>query len=278
MRPIFIPTSVKRLRDNKVNTIEKRIDAIKTQYESLLKGPPEVSVVIPAYNEQKYILQTLQSLTANKTCKSVEIIVVNNNSADNTEELVRASGVICINEKTPGVTSARNAGLAAAKGKYILNADADSVYPEHWIEEMVNPLITNKEVCLTYGRYSFIPIGPTKRIIYFFYENIVDCIRYFKKIGNEEAVNVGGFSSGFRKEQGLLVNGFNHPPSANEDGYLGLKLRDGGFGKLHSVMSAKSIVWTTDRRIQIDGGFIKGVIKRIRRTFFNVPGLSTPSF
>jgi glycosyltransferase involved in cell wall biosynthesis len=253
--------------NNIVSNNEERINIIKDNYGRLLKSNPDVSIVIPAYNEEKNILPTLQSLAANHTNWSVEIIVVNNNSSDRTEALVRATGVACINEPVQGITKARNTGLANAKGKFILNADADTIYPEKWIEKMVKPLAENSGVCITYGRFAFIPTGPTPRFTYFFYEYITDAIRYSNKYFKEEAVNVYGFNSGFRKEQGLQVSGFDHPPGSNEDGYLALKLRDKGFGKMCYVTDVKALVWTTDRRIQIDGGLFKAVAKRVKRFF-----------
>ena len=267
MRSLTVPSWVRQLNDASQNTNESRIAFIQQHYKNLLKGQPEVSIVIPAYNEADVILTTLHSLCQCATNRSVEIIVVNNNSKDNTEQLVRASGVICVNEPKQGVTNARNTGLDAAKGKYILNADADSIYPTDWIEALVSPLAANESVSMSYGRYTFIPTGVTSRFTYFFYETIVDILRWLKKTFKEEAVNVGGASSCFRKEQALQVDKFNHPPSANEDGFLALKLRNKGFGKLYPVYSA--IVWTTDRRLQIDGGLVKGIIKRIKRTFFS---------
>ncbi len=85
MRSIGIPTHIKQLMDPVANTNASRTAFIKEHYRKLLHGAPEVSVVIPAYNEEKDILQTLHALTANVTARSVEIIVVNNNSKDNTE-------------------------------------------------------------------------------------------------------------------------------------------------------------------------------------------------
>ena len=179
MRPISIPPYIAELWDITAQSNEERIAFVKTHAAALLRGAPEVSIVMPAYNEEKNILPTLQSIAANKTARSVEIIVVNNNSKDNTGALVTATGVNCIFEPLQGITVARNTGLANARGKYVINADADTLYPVDWIEEMVNPL-TNEKVSATYGRFSFIPIGVTTRFTYFFYEYMADLLRYMK--------------------------------------------------------------------------------------------------
>jgi glycosyltransferase involved in cell wall biosynthesis len=220
---------------------------------------------MPAYNETESIVNALASLCQNKTDKNVEIIVSNNNSKDDTEKLAKACGVEVVFESRQGIAFARNAGMAAAKGKYILNADADTIYPEDWIDKMVQPLIDNENIVMTYGRFSLIPVGPTGRFAYYFYEHITALSRWYDKKVKDEAVNVYGFNSAFRKAQALQVEGFNHPPGTIEDGYLALKLRNKGFGKLHYVNHIKALVWTTDRRIQIDGGIVKGTIKRIKR-------------
>lgn len=67
---------------------------------------------------------------------------------------------------------------------------------------------------------------------------------------------VYGCSSGYRKEQGLQVDGYDHPPDTNEDGYLALKLRS-NFGKLHKVTANQALVWTSDRRLMEQGGYLK---------------------
>ncbi len=274
MRPIAMPAYIKQLWEADSSRNNEYIASIRQQYAALSKGgtvEPEVSIVIPAYNEEANILRTLSSLCNNITYRAVEIIVVNNNSKDNTEALVTSSSVPCILEAKQGITNARNAGLAKARGKYILNADGDSIYPRHWIEEMVAPMANNADVAVTYGRFAFIPVGTTGRLTYFFYEYIGDALRYRNKYFKEEAVNAYGFNSGFRREQGLLVDGFNHPPEANEDGWLAMKLRSAGYGKLFYVTNIKALVWTTDRRIQIDGGLYKATVRRIKRVFFGGP-------
>jgi glycosyltransferase involved in cell wall biosynthesis len=208
-------------------------------------------------------------LTQNQTSKSVEIIVIDNNSSDNTNALVKASGVRCIQEKIQSITAARNAGLANARGTYVLNADADSIYPTDWVEQMVNPLINNKEIAVVYGRYSFIPKPNISRLSYFIYETIGDIKKWVEGILKDEAVNVFGCNSGYKRVQGIEVEGYNHPPGTNEDGWLALKLRNHGFGKLHFV--SNSIVWTSDRRLNFDEGFIKVIIKRIKQFFSRKP-------
>jgi glycosyltransferase involved in cell wall biosynthesis len=261
MRPIKIPQNIQAYWQ--ASPGEGTALQVGALYDQLYQAQPEISIVIPAYNEESNIVKTLLSLCSNKTDKAVEIIVVNNNSADNTENLVKACGVTCILETMQGITKARNTGLAHAKGKYILNADADTLYPENWIEEMTRPLYEHEDISLTYGIFSFIPIGNTGRGTYFLYEYATDLVRAMHKIFREEAVNVYGFNSCFRKEQGLAVSGFDHPPGTNEDGWLALKLRNKGFGKLYGVTNAP--VWTTDRRIQIDGGLTKAIWKRVKR-------------
>lgn len=72
---------------------EAVIDDIKKAYKKLRKeGAPDISVVIPAYNEEKNIIQTLYSLTHNETDKVVEVLVVDNNSKDNTATIIKSLG------------------------------------------------------------------------------------------------------------------------------------------------------------------------------------------
>ncbi|TDQ12002.1 glycosyltransferase [Pedobacter metabolipauper] len=264
MRPIKIPAQILKYTTQK-NTSQEMCNLASQGYSALYKDSPEVSIVIPAYNEEENIVATLTSLCTNKTNRSVEIIVVDNNSKDKTQQLAVACGVKCVFQPVQGITVSRNMGLSEARGKYILNADADSIYPEDWIELMVKPL-DNDQVALTYGQFALVPTAGTGRLTYFFYEYIAEFSRWINKKIKDEAVNVYGFNSGFRREQGLQVDGFNHPPGTNEDGWLALKLRNKGFGKLHLVNDIKALVWTTDRRIQLDGGLVKGTVKRVLRT------------
>lgn len=95
---------------------------------------PTISIVIPAYNEERYIGKTLDSiLTAKKNYqdpKSIEIIVVNNCSTDKTEEIAKSKGVLVVNEEKRCIASVRNKGAIHSNGSVIGFLDADcSVSP-----------------------------------------------------------------------------------------------------------------------------------------------------
>lgn len=94
-----------------------------------------VSVVIPAYNEEKYLRKCLESLT-NQDDKPSEIIIVDNNCSDKTIEIAKNFDVKIIREKRQGITFARNAGFDAAKSEIIARTDADAILPPDWISKI----------------------------------------------------------------------------------------------------------------------------------------------
>jgi glycosyltransferase involved in cell wall biosynthesis len=96
----------------------------------------KISVVIPAYNEEKLISRCLQSLI-DQTIKPDEIIVVDNNSTDSTAKLAASfAGVTIIKESRQGIVFARDAGFNAVTTNIIARCDADSILPPNWIERI----------------------------------------------------------------------------------------------------------------------------------------------
>jgi len=89
---------------------------------------PEITVVIPAYNASQYITETIQSVLQ-QTFTNWELIVVNDGSTDNTEDIVKRfsddTRIKLISQKNGGVSAARNNGIRVAAGKYIAFLDAD---------------------------------------------------------------------------------------------------------------------------------------------------------
>lgn len=97
----------------------------------------KVSVVIPAYNEEKFLGATLASLK-NQTVAPYEIIVVDNNSTDKTIEVAKQFSVRIVSEKRQGLSFARNKGFSEARGDIILRTDSDSMAPRDWVERVTN--------------------------------------------------------------------------------------------------------------------------------------------
>ena len=94
------------------------------------------SFIIPAYNEEKFLKKTVESLRESiagaKIISSGEIIVVNNCSTDRTAEIAKNIGVNLVNEPVRQISRARNAGARHAKGDILFFIDADtSIEVEH---------------------------------------------------------------------------------------------------------------------------------------------------
>jgi len=107
----------------------------------------KVSVVIPVYNEEKYIGPCLESLEK-QIDKPNEIIIVDNNCTDNTIEIVKkymnSLPLKIIKEKKQGLVFARNTGFNKAKGDILARCDADSVLPPNWIKKIKENFSKNK--------------------------------------------------------------------------------------------------------------------------------------
>lgn len=106
---------------------------------------PLVSVVIPAYNEEKYLPPCLQSLKK-QTFKNFEVIVVNNNSTDNTAEVAKKLNARVVNETKQGMSWARDKGFKEAKCEIIARTDADSIVDEKWIQTIYETFQKRKDL------------------------------------------------------------------------------------------------------------------------------------
>lgn len=113
-----------------------------------------VSVVIPAWNEEKYIADALE-LIAKQTIQPLEVIVVDNNSTDSTAAIAKKMGARVIRELQQGITPARNAGFNAAKGDIIARTDADTHVPANWLETMIEIFESNPDIVGVSGPSSF---------------------------------------------------------------------------------------------------------------------------
>lgn len=240
-------------------------DTINADLSNVIGPNPLVSIVIPAWNEEINILRCLASLSKTKFDYPIEIIVVNNNSIDRTQETLGNLKVIRLFERKQGAGPARQLGQQNASGKYILLADADCLYPSCWVKTMINVLCSQGVVCV-YGRYSFIgePGFPRWQLfILEFLKDLVSEVRHFTR----PYLNAYGISMGYIKEDGLKV-GFIDQNIRGEDGQLCLELMM--YGSIKQVRSGAARVWTGTRTLKRDGSLGRAFWIRIKRDFKRV--------
>lgn len=107
------------------------------------------SIIIPAYNEADFLGGTLQSVKDAQSCfpqYSGEIIVVDNNSTDQTAQIARDFGCTVVFEPINQISRARNAGAKAAAGKYLIFLDADTLLSKQLLGKTLEYLDTGKIV------------------------------------------------------------------------------------------------------------------------------------
>ncbi|MCF2488803.1 glycosyltransferase family 2 protein [Dyadobacter sp. CY347] len=253
----------------------EEVERLRTAISRFKEESPDVSVVIPAWNEENNIYRTLSSLSASKSKYKVEIIVINNNSTDGTQKVLETLGVRTYLQTIQGTPFARQMGLELARGKYHLCADSDTFYPPDWIDLMVAPMVKDAGITGVYGNYAFIPPENQGRFGLWIYEKFAGImIRIRKK--NREYLNVYGFNMGFVTEIGRAMGGFKVSGSrvyANivgsdfqneaEDGRMALNLKKAG--KLAMVADSRAKVFTSPRRLLDDGSITNAFFNRAKR-------------
>ncbi|HEY9827653.1 MAG TPA: glycosyltransferase family 2 protein, partial [Stenomitos sp.] len=114
---------------------------------------PTVSVVIPAYNAEQYILETIRSVQ-NQTFSAFEILVVDDGSTDQTLALLETLNeprLRVITGQHKGVSAARNCGIAAAQGEFIAFLDADDLWTPDKLQDQVEALQRSPAAGLAYS-------------------------------------------------------------------------------------------------------------------------------
>lgn len=109
----------------------------------------KISLVIPVYNEEKYIANCLKSIARQKI-KPDEVLVVNNNCTDNTLTIIKTFPFVrVIHETKQGMIAARNAGFNTAQYDIIARCDADTRLPPNWIAKIHRNFMRYKIDALT---------------------------------------------------------------------------------------------------------------------------------
>lgn len=112
---------------------------------------PKVSVILPAYNGEKYIAAAIDSVL-NQTYKNYEIIVVNDGSKDSTADILSGYGgkIKVISQPNGGIAKARNVAIGNSKGEYLAFLDQDDLWLPDKLERQMELLEKDKEIGLVY--------------------------------------------------------------------------------------------------------------------------------
>jgi len=111
---------------------------------------PQISVIIPAYNAERYIEECLLSLKG-QTFKDFEIIIVDDGSIDKTYKIAEKYAKVIKSLKNLGAGAARNLGAKEAQGQILVFADTDVVLPEDWLAKIIKNMQIHNVECVGAG-------------------------------------------------------------------------------------------------------------------------------
>lgn len=198
-----------------------------------------VSIVIPAYNEEKYLGKTLESIKKLKINGwQNEILVVNGCSQDKTAEVAAFYNARVITVPCLSIGFARQKGLMAAKGEIVAFTDADTLVPSDWLKKHVEVLLKPGIVC-SYGPYRLTD-G------YFPYYHITN---YLWPVLVSSAYRFGiylaaGQNIAVRKKEALEIGGFDESLEQLEDADLVKRIEKKG----KVVFLSDNSVYSSGRR------------------------------
>jgi len=114
-----------------------------------------VSIIVPVYNVEKLVGKCIQSI-CNQSYENIEIIIVNDGSTDNSLEVIRQykdndPRIQLIDQKNMGLSGARNRGISAAKGKYIVFVDSDDMIEPSLVKECLALIEQDSSDIVVYG-------------------------------------------------------------------------------------------------------------------------------
>jgi glycosyltransferase involved in cell wall biosynthesis len=132
----------------------------------------KISVIIPAFNEEKYLSKTLEAILA-QDYPDFEVILVDNGSTDRTSEIAQSfQGVKVLYESRKGTMWACEKGLQEAKGDIIVRMDADCVPPKDWLSKGAAHFLNKRVVAVT-GPYDYFDAGNFSRYLSLYFQKYI---------------------------------------------------------------------------------------------------------
>ena len=211
------------------------VDEARERLAALQSSEPLVSVVMIAYNEACRLSACLWSLSELQTKYPIEILGVNNNSKDETEQVYQAFGIPYYNETKQSPGFARQCGLQHARGKYHFFIDADTLYPSCYIDLMMKKL-TQPDVSCVGTLWSFYPDEQHSAFGLFCFETIRDTFLWIQHFKRPELC-IRGMTFAFRADYARQVE-LRTDIRRGEDGSLALELKR--FGKIAFLYDRKA--------------------------------------
>ncbi len=116
-----------------------------------MKNEPLISVIIPVYNREKYLVEAIESVLR-QTWKNVELVVIDDGSTDNTADTALAfeGKINYYYQKNRGLGAARNAGIGHASGDLIAFLDSDDLWLPEKLEKQMDALKQNPKVTMAF--------------------------------------------------------------------------------------------------------------------------------
>jgi len=224
------------------------------------------SVIIPAYNEEKYIARCLHSISGLKKpvgC-SFEVIVVNNASTDRTAETAHAAlpEARIINEPKKGLTRAYNRGAREARGEILFFVDADMILSPSHLEKIAEEFKRDPRLAVLSGPYRYKDAGFfgdfATRFVYLFFAMPAEFI--FVRLLNVGASMASG-NSAVRRSIFEKLGGFNEKIFYGLETEFALRAKKIGKVRFKYYLSTES----SSRRLKKEG-----VLKTIFRHIANI--------
>ena len=142
---------------------------------------PLVSIIIPVFNCEKFIAQSIESVLS-QTYKHIEVIIVNDGSTDSSIQICQNYSderITIINQKNSGIAKALNSGLKTAKGKYIARMDADDICFLDRLDNQVTYMEKHPNISVLSGTMisdTFLSSKDLSR--YHLFDHIGVCVRF----------------------------------------------------------------------------------------------------
>lgn len=210
-------------------------EEIKENLSTRQSNQPLISVVVIAYNEERRLAACLWSLSELQTQYPIEILGVNNNSKDRTEEVYQRLGLPYYNELQQSPGFARQCGLNHAKGKYHFCIDADTFYPPLYVDLMMTKLLKPDVACVS-SFWSFYPDEKHSAFGLTMFELIRDSFLFIQHFKRPELC-VRGMVFAFNADYARQVK-IRTDIRRGEDGSLALSLKQ--YGKVAFLYNRKA--------------------------------------